>query len=111
MPRPSSIGRRAALTLALWLGSLATGLAIAWGAAGKFVFDHRYQLSPAVDAARFSTAGLRDAIDETVALLGTPAGSLLKPILFRDPTGETVRIAEALTPARAPRSENGVWVA
>nr|HET7860223.1 MMPL family transporter [Caldimonas sp.] len=78
--------------------------------AGKFVFDHRYQLSPAVDAAHFSVAGLRDAIDTTVALLGTPAGSLLKPILFRDPTGETVRIAEMLTPARAPKVDHGVWV-
>jgi len=91
--------------------SVANGENAAWADSGKFVFEHRYQLSPAVDAARFSSAGLRDAIDETVALLGTPAGSLLKPILFRDPTGETLRIAEALMPTRAPRIENGVWVA
>ena len=91
--------------------SVANGENAAWADSGKFVFEHRYLLSPAVDAARFTSAGLRDAIDETVALLGTPAGSLLKPILFRDPTGESVRIAEALTPARAPKSENGVWVA
>ena len=45
-----------------------------------------------------------------MSLLGTPAGSLLKPILYRDPTGETLRIAEALTPSHAPKSENGVWV-
>jgi hypothetical protein len=101
----------AALRPSNLFASVANGENAAWADAGKFVFEHRYQLSPAVDAARFSTAGLRNAIDETVALLGTPAGSLLKPILFRDPTGETIRIAEALTPTRAPRSENGVWVA
>ena len=81
-----------------------------WQDAGRFVFEHRYALSPAVDAARFSVDGLRAAIDETLSLLGTPAGSLIKPILLRDPTGETVRIADALTPAQAPKSEQGVWV-
>ncbi|MEO8309638.1 MAG: MMPL family transporter [Caldimonas sp.] len=82
----------------------------AWADAGRFLFEHRYALSPAVDSQRFSAAGLRDAIDATVSLLGTPAGSLLKPILFRDPTGETLRIAETLTPARAPKIDRGVWV-
>ncbi|MGZ5215039.1 MAG: MMPL family transporter [Caldimonas sp.] len=81
-----------------------------WQDAGRFVFAHRYALSPAVDAARFGVDGLRAAIDDTLSLLGTPAGSLVKPILLRDPTGETVRIAEALTPAQAPRVEQGVWV-
>ena len=90
--------------------SVDNGDTTAWADAGRFVFDHRYALSPAVDASRFTTGGLRDAIDDTVSLLGTPAGSLIKPILFRDPTGETVRIVEALTPARAPKSEGGVWV-
>jgi len=77
---------------------------------GQFLFEHRYLLSPAVDAARFTADGLRAAIDETVALLGTPAGALIKPILLRDPTGETVRMAEAMLPSHAPRSEDGVWV-
>ena len=92
------------------LTSVDNGDTAAYADAGRFVFEHRYALSPAVDATRFTAAGLRAAIDDTVALLGTPAGSLLKPILYRDPTGETLRIAEALTPARAPRIENGVWV-
>ena len=90
--------------------SVNNGDTSAYGDAGRYVFAHRYALSPAVDAARFSVDGLRAAIDETVALLGTPAGSLLKPILYRDPTGETARIAEMLTPANAPRSDGGVWV-
>ena len=100
----------AALRANVAFASVHNGENAAWADAGRFLFDHRYAISPAVDAHRFSAAGLREAIDETVSLLGTPAGSLLKPILFRDPTGETLRIAEALTPARAPRIDHGVWV-
>nr|WP_145548083.1 MMPL family transporter [Variovorax boronicumulans] len=77
---------------------------------GQFLFAHRYVLSPGVDARRFTAEGLREAIDETTSLLGTPAGSLVKPILLRDPTGETLRMAEHMLPAQAPRSEGGVWV-
>ena len=77
---------------------------------GEWLFDNRYALSPAVDAQRFSAAGLRDAIEDTLSLLGTPAGQAIKPTLERDPTGETLRIAETLIPARAPRSEQGVWM-
>lgn len=82
-----------------------------WAAAGNWLVEHRYQLSPAVTPERFSVAGLRDAIDETLSLLGTPAGNAVKPLLERDPTGEMQRIAESLIPASAPRSEEGVWVA
>jgi predicted exporter len=100
----------AALRASGRFASVDNGDTTPWQDAGRFVFEHRYALSPAVDAARFTSEGLRAAIDDTLSLLGTPAGSLIKPILFRDPTGETVRIAEALTPAYAPRSEDGVWV-
>lgn len=79
-------------------------------ATGKFLFDHRYLLSPAVDAQRFTTEGIRTAIDETTSLLGTPAGNMIKPLILRDPTGETVRMAETMLPSQSPRSEGGVWV-
>ncbi|NRT57942.1 MMPL family transporter [Sphaerotilus uruguayifluvii] len=79
-------------------------------ALGRLLFERRYLLSPAVDAARFQPEGLRAGIDETLSLLGTPAGAMIKPILMRDPTGETVRMAEAMLPAVAPRVEDGVWV-
>ncbi len=81
----------------------------AWGQVGSWLFEHRYQLSPAVDAQRFTAAGLREGINETLSLLGTPLGNALKPLLDRDPTGETQRIGESLVPAGAPRSEEGVW--
>lgn len=81
-----------------------------WAEAGTWMFAHRYQLAPDVSADRFSAAGLRDAILDTLSLLGTPAGNAFKPLLDRDPTGEMARIAEGLIPASAPRSEQGVWV-
>ena len=79
-------------------------------AAGRWLFEHRYLLSPSVAPERYTIAGLRDAIDETLSLLGTPAGGAIKPSLASDPTGETLAIAEALIPAGAPRNEDGVWV-
>lgn len=81
-----------------------------WQAAGELLVRHRYQLSPAVDAQRFTEEGLRDAVDETLSLLGTPAGAVVKPLLERDPTGEVQRIAESLLPSSAPRTADGVWV-
>lgn len=81
-----------------------------WSEAGTWVFAHRYQLSPGVRPEHFTSEGLRDAIYETLSMLGTPAGNAIKPLLDRDPTGETQRIAVELTPASAPRSEDGVWM-
>ncbi|MCZ2440054.1 MAG: MMPL family transporter [Burkholderiales bacterium] len=77
---------------------------------GQWLFEHRYQLSPAVTPQHFDAVGLRAAIAESTSLLGTPAGEAIKPLLERDPSGETLRIGEALIPARTPRSEDGVWV-
>lgn len=82
-----------------------------WQSIGQWLFDQRYLLSPAVDAQRFTAAGLRDGIADSLSLLGTPAGQLVKPLLDHDPTGETQRIGEALIPSNAPKSDGGVWVA
>ena len=79
-------------------------------ALGRVLFEHRYLLSPAVDAHRFTVDGLREGIEDTLDLLGTPAGARIKPLLWRDPTGEAVRMAEAMLPPSAPRVEGGVWV-
>ncbi|HRD99490.1 MAG TPA: MMPL family transporter, partial [Rubrivivax sp.] len=81
----------------------------AYGEIGSWLVDNRYQLSPAVTAQRFTADGLREGINEPLSLLGPPAGGAVKPLLERDPTGETVRIAEGLIPSSAPRSEEGVW--
>ena len=83
----------------------------AWAAVGRWMFDRRYLLSPAVVPGHFSAEGLRVAFDETLSLLGTPAGEAIKPLLDQDPTGEVQRIAEAMIPVNSPRTEQGVWVA
>jgi predicted exporter len=75
-----------------------------------FVFDHRYALSPEAGPERYSVAGLRAAIGETLALLASPAGVLVKPLVTRDPTGETFAVLEGLRPAQGPRTADGVWV-
>ena len=81
-----------------------------WRETGAWLVAHRYQLSPAMKPAHFTLEGLRAAVDDTLSLLGTPAGAAVRPLLERDPTGEVQRIAESLVPASAPRSEAGVWV-
>lgn len=82
----------------------------AFAAVGRWVFDHRYLLSPAVDAHRFGVEGLGEAIDDTLSLLGTPAGALIKPVLERDPTGEAQRIAEGALSGGGPHKRDGIWV-
>lgn len=79
-------------------------------ATGKFLFEHRYLLSPAVDPQRFTEDGLRAGIDETTSLLGTPAGSMIKQVILRDPTGETVQMAQSMMSSESPRTDGGVWV-
>lgn len=81
-----------------------------FAAIGQWLFENRYALSPAVSADRFTAAGLADGIADTLSLLGTPAGAAIKPLLERDPTGETLRIGESLLPAAGPRSADGVWM-
>ena len=62
----------------------------AWADAGRFLFEHRYLLSPAVDAARFTAAGLRDGDrrDASRCSARRPARCSSRSCL-RDPTGET----------------------
>jgi predicted exporter len=74
------------------------------------LFNHRYVLSPAVSADRFSEAGLRAAISESIDLLASPAGLMLKTLLPRDPTGELVQVLGSQDLGALPSSANGVWV-
>jgi predicted exporter len=76
----------------------------------EFLFAHRYLLSEAVTPQRFSVAGLEAALEETLDNLASPAGLILKPLVPRDPTGETLEIVDALSRLPAPQSRDGVWV-
>jgi len=73
-----------------------------------WLFDHRYLLSPAVTPAHFSTDGLHEAIAESIDMLASSAGLMLKPILTRDPTAETLHVIEQLS--RYQTARPGLWV-
>ena len=74
-----------------------------------FLFKHRYQLSPAVTPEHFSVAGLKSAIANSIDLLASSAGMMLKPLLPSDPTGELVALLAGLNAGAQPNSRDGVW--
>jgi predicted exporter len=76
----------------------------------EFLFRHRYLLSETVTAQHFSAAGLRGAIEETIAGLASPEGLMLKALVPRDPTGEMLQIIDQMTRVAQPRMRDGVWV-
>lgn len=75
----------------------------------ELLLHHRYRLSPAVTPARFTEAGLLDAVNNSVDLLSSPLGLLLKPALSRDPTGELLEVLGQLNPGAQPETRGGVW--
>jgi predicted exporter len=74
-----------------------------------FLFNNRYLLSPAVDAERFSVDGLHAALSESIDLLASPAGLLVKSLLPNDPTGEMVQLLDQLDSEAGPHLVEGVW--
>ena len=74
-----------------------------------FLFQHRYQLSPAIKPEHFSVAGLQAAISNSIDLLASPAGLMLKPLIPHDPTGELFALISQLNAGAQPNSQAGVW--
>jgi predicted exporter len=74
-----------------------------------FLFNNRYLLSPAVTPERFSVDGLHAALSDSIDLLASPAGLLVKSILPRDPTGEMVQLLEQLNSGSHPKLVDGAW--
>ena len=74
-----------------------------------FLFNNRYLLSPAVTPERFSIDGLHAALGDSIDLLASPAGLLVKSILPRDPTGEMVQLLEQFNRGSQPNLVNGAW--
>src|ERR1035437_6297395 len=74
-----------------------------------FLFGNRYLLSSAVTPQRFTTEGLHTAISDTIDMLTSPAGMLIKPLLPRDPTGEIVQLLEQMNGGNRPHLNLGVW--
>jgi predicted exporter len=92
------------------LASVSNGEPVNAGRDQRFLFENRYLLSPAVTPEHFTVEGLHAALADTIDLLASPAGMLAKPLLPRDPTGETVLLLERLAAASRPRESNGVWI-
>ncbi|HEV7392813.1 MAG TPA: MMPL family transporter, partial [Burkholderiales bacterium] len=75
----------------------------------EFLWRHRYLLSPAVAAHHFSATGMRERLEESLRLLGSPAGIFIQRILPNDPTGELVGLVERLSGQARPEMRDGVW--
>jgi len=70
---------------------------------------YRYLLVPTFDRATLDADYLRSQLKQRLQDLGSPGAELLKPLLPRDPTLETLALAQRWTPAHAPALRDGVW--
>ena len=75
----------------------------------RYVWNHRYLLSPAVDAERFSARGLRRALLSAIELLSSSMEPLLKQAITHDLTGEALSVAGVLAGEATRGICNGVW--
>jgi predicted exporter len=74
------------------------------------LFEHRYLLSPTVEAARFTEVGLREALRNRLRDLSSPVSILHERLLPADPTGEMQSLLRLwLADRRQPESRSGVW--
>ena len=76
----------------------------------ELLFKNRYLLSPAMNDSRMTAAGLRAAIEENLAEVGSSAGLFSKSLLSQDPTGESLEILKRVIPADQPSLTDGVWM-
>jgi predicted exporter len=70
---------------------------------------YRYLLSATLDTQPLDAATLRDELALRVQDLGSPAASLIEPLLPADPTLETLKLAETWQPPNAPQRLHEVW--
>jgi predicted exporter len=75
----------------------------------RFIYAHRYLLSPDVTPQRFSEAGLHRAIGDSLDLLESSAGMFAKDLLPHDPTGEVMAFVSRLDSGAQPLTQDGVW--
>lgn len=73
------------------------------------LLPYRYLLSPTLDTQRFDTPFLEAELQARVQDLGSPAAAFVEPLVPRDPTLETLALAEAWEPSNAPQRLHGVW--
>ncbi|MDD5403856.1 MAG: MMPL family transporter [Sulfuricella sp.] len=74
------------------------------------LMQYRYLLSPATDPAHFSADGLRQSLQDSLQLLASPAGVMVRALLPSDPTGEMLALLESWGGAGSgPGLQGGVW--
>lgn len=73
------------------------------------LLPYRYLLSPTLDHQRLDADFLRDQLEQRLDDLSSPAATLLKSLLPRDPTLEVLKLAERWSPSRSPDVVGGVW--
>jgi predicted exporter len=78
-------------------------------AQGEILMRYRYALSPDMNAEKFTVQGLRAALEEQLAQLASPFGTLSRSIVARDPTGEFLAIVRQFDAGASPTLRHGVW--
>ena len=79
------------------------------GALDTSLLPYRYLLAPTLDTQPLDEAYLADQLQQRLDDLSSPAASLLKGLLPRDPTLEVLKLAESWAPAKSPEVREGVW--
>ncbi len=96
---------QASTALAAWMRDSAdfegalNGDAVSRDRDGAFLMAHRYALSDRITPESFTAHGLTQALGESLQLLASPAGGLLKPLLPRDPSAEMLHVLDSLASA------------
>ena len=75
-----------------------------------YLFNNRYLLSPAVTAEHFTVENIHSAISDSIDLLASPAGLMVKSLLPHDPTGEMVQLLGQLNSGNRPQMVDNTWV-
>ncbi len=73
------------------------------------LLPYRYLLSITLDTNHLDTDYLREQLQEREQDLASPAGTLLSPLLPRDPTLELLKVLEAWEPAHQAQQLFDVW--
>jgi predicted exporter len=73
------------------------------------MLPYRYLLTASFDDEALDEPLLADELSQRVEDLGSPAATLLKPLLPRDPTLEIMKLAERWSPPKQPLVRDGVW--
>ena len=112
---PTTVAFAEALRGSSLFSVVANGRVASNPATQKLLFDYRYLLSDAVNAQRFSVAGLKQSLALRASDLAGSAGLMTAQLMASDPTAEMLHIAENLaagytaTADSAPTIRNGLW--